>query len=443
MTQQIAVRRVTAGAFSRDAVTSLSAGAAEPAWLTEQRLAAWELADRLPFPSSYERAWKYLDPGRLTLDGLALPGSAPQASPATGAPLDAEGAVHLVNGRVAVEELSGRARSAGVIFCSLETAIREHPELVRRHLGSVIAAAEGVFPALNTALWSGGVFLYVPRDTRVELPLRASVTATGGGFGLFPRVLVVLERGAEATVLMEQQGGDGSVFAASVTELVLGDEARLRYHAIQEWGGQVQELFRQRAELGRNACVTQVSAGLGGSIHKGWLEANIRGAGATSEIFGLAFGTGRQYFDVITTQDHIGDHTVSDLLVKAALTDRAQSSYYGLTRVGLGARMADANQEDRNLLLSDRAKANADPVLEILTSEVARCAHGASAGPVDPEQLFYLECRGLPRKEAEQLLIEGFLGEVAGRIASEPLRAAVTAAVRRKLGIGLMEDAAL
>jgi Fe-S cluster assembly protein SufD len=243
----------------------------------------------------------------------------------------------------------------------------------------------------------------------------------------------VLDRGAEATFIDEHRDG-GLLFASTITEIVLGDEAKLRHVAIQNWGPEAQELFVQRARLGRNADLVTATIGLGGSVYKGWIESEMRGTGARSEILGLAFGAGDQHFDVITLQDHIGEHTVSDLLIKSALKDRSQSAYYGLTRINPSARMSDANQEDRNLLLSDKAKADADPVLEIMTSEVARCAHGASAGPVDQEQLFYLECRGLPRPEAEKLLVQGFLGEVFRRIPVESVRDLIEHAVVAKLG---------
>jgi Fe-S cluster assembly protein SufD len=246
-------------------------------------------------------------------------------------------------------------------------------------------------------------------------------------------VLLVAERGAEVTVVDEHTGDAGTSFASSVTELLLGDEATVRHFAVQRWSAAVQELFFQRAVLGRNARLTTAHVALGGQIHKGWVESSIRGSGAFSEILGVVFGDGDQHFDIITLQDHIGDHSVSDLLIKSALKDRAQSAYYGLTRINRDARMSDANQEDRNLLLSDKAKAEADPVLEIMTSEVARCAHGASAGPVDPEQLFYLECRGLPRTEAEKLLVQGFLGQVLERIPLEDVRALAEQAVAAKL----------
>ncbi len=433
-TQQIS-RRVTAGAFTRDAVADLSRRKQEPEWLREWRLAAWEQAERLPFPSSYERAWKYLNPDRIRIDGLTLSSPPPAATTAAKMRTAASaGRVSTHNGGVVEERLSDALRAQGVILCSLDTAVREHPELVRRHLGTVAAADEGVFVALNAAFWDGGAFLYVPKDVQVGAPLHLVTSLSGTDTALFPRLLVVAERGARVSFFDQHTGGDGPAFVSSVTEMVLADESRVHAHGLQTWGSEVQEIYVQRAEVGRNAEVLTVNIGLGGSIYKGWVESNIRGAGARSDIYGAVYGTGGQHFDVITTQEHIGEHTVSDLLIKAALTDRALSAYYGMTRINKSARMSDANQEDRNLLLSDHAKAEAEPVLEILTSEVARCAHGASVGPVDPEQLFYLECRGLPRDQAERLLVQGFLGDVLRRVKDEGVRATMEQAILAKLG---------
>jgi Fe-S cluster assembly protein SufD len=427
---------VTTGAFTRAAALARSEQAGEPAWLRAERLAAWELADRLPFPTGFERAWKYLNPDRLRLAALRLPDGAARHAPAAARYAvhkdEQAGVLTLVNDQPLRAALDEAPRAQGVIFTSLSAAVRAHPELVQPHLGRVVRPDENVFVALNTAFWSGGVFVYVPREARVTLPLHA-VLAASGDVGLFPRVLIVVERGGEVAVVEESVGGAAGTFVSAVLELVVGEEARLRYYRVQRWQAGVQEIFFQRARLGRHGRLVTAFAGLGGEIFKGWIESEIRGTGASSEIYGLVYGTDRQHFDVITLQDHIGDHSASDLLIKAALRDQAVSAYYGLTRVGRTARMADANQENRNLLLSDKAKAEADPVLEILTSEVQRCAHGASAGPVDAEQLFYLESRGLPRPRAERLLVHGFLTEVLGRLPDEAARAILERAVAAKL----------
>ena len=144
-------------------------------------------------------------------------------------------------------------------------------------------------------------------------------------------------------------------------------------------------------------------------------------------------GVGKQHIDFFTLQDHIGADTRSDLLFKAALKDRARAAYYGLTRVGLEATNADANQQNRNLILSETAKADSDPVLEILTSNIIRCSHGATAGPVDQEQLFYLQARGIPYKAAEALLVRAFLGQVLDQVPGEDLREELATIIDRKL----------
>jgi Fe-S cluster assembly protein SufD len=171
----------------------------------------------------------------------------------------------------------------------------------------------------------------------------------------------------------------------------------------------------------------------GGAVVKGHLESSLVERGSSSELYGLSLGEDSQHLDFYTTQDHIGADTRSDLMFKSALKDRARAVYYGMTRVGLQARNADANQENRNLLLSATAKADSDPVLEILTSDVIRVSHGATAGPVDEEQLYYLQTRGIPYEAAEALLVRAFLGEVLGRIPDEALRDEVSAVLEARL----------
>lgn len=404
-------RRITAGALGREAAAAVAQRNHEPPWLFEQRMSAWETADQLDFPTSRERAWKYLDPDALHIEG----------GPATALSVKYSG-------------LSAEAQAAGVVFTSLDEAVKSHPDLVHRHLGSVVRADESVFTAINMAMWGQGAFVYVPKNVKVADVLQVTTTAGGRPGVLFPRLLVIVERGGELTLIDEHSGSEGALFAASVTEIVLMDDAKLNHFAIETWGASTQEVFVTRAAIGGGAELKTMTAGLGGSVYKGWIECALRGSGSRSEVLGALFGTGDQVFDVVTLQDHIGDHSASDLLIKAALKDQSQSSYYGLTRINPTGRMSDANQEDRNLLLSSEAKANADPVLEILTSEVARCGHGASAGPVDQEQLFYLECRGLPRAEAEKLLVQGFLGEVLERVPVESVRDTIEQAVLAKLG---------
>jgi len=428
-----------ASSFTRAAFNQVS-GRAQPAWLAEQRRQAWEAFERLPMPAAYERAWKYLDPARLRLSGLTLLASG-TATDALQSLLDAKeqraGLVVQVDAETAAVELSEDVRAQGVTVLSLEEAARTHAALVQEALGSVVRPDESSFSALNAALWTGGVFIHVPKDVIVALPLQVAFVQQTPGTALFPRILVVLERGAKLTLVEERIGnGDATGFVAGVTEFAVAEGANLEHYAVQRWGSHVQDVTTQRTLLAKDARATTLSAGLGGELQKWWVEALMQGAGSQSKMLGVFYGSRSQQMDVITLQDHIGAHTTSDLLYKTALQDRAVGAYYGLTRVGPEARGTAANQEDRNLLLSPKAKADADPVLEIMTSDVIRCGHGASVGPVDQEQLFYLECRGLPRAEAEKLLVHGFLHQVTERIPLESVQQTIARVIDEKLKAG-------
>lgn len=422
--------------YSRERVVALSQEQSEPEWLAEQRLAAWDAFERLPMPTERERAWKYFDPARLRLDGrLSADGAAPVGAPHLSVDKQRSALVVQEDGAAPRIEIEDALRAQGVIVSGLAHAARDHGDLLRKHLGSVVAGDESKFAALNTAMWSGGTFVYVPRDVEVALPVQLALVQRTPDATLFPRLLVVLERNAKLTLVEERIGsGDAGGFVAGVTEFVVGEGADLHHYAVQRWGGRVQDVTTQRTHLAKAAKSTTLTAGIGGAAQKWWVDARIEGAGAESNMYGVFFGTSSQHMDMITVQDHIGPHTTSDLLYKSALKDRAVGAYYGLTRVGPEARGTAANQEDRNLLLSPKAKADADPVLEIMTSDVIRCGHGASAGPVDQEQLFYLESRGLPRPQAERLLVKGFLNQVLVQIPLESVRNTVERAIDEKLG---------
>jgi FeS assembly protein SufD len=422
--------------YSRERVVALSRDQREPEWLTNLRLAAWDAFERQPMPHERERAWKYFDPKRLRLDGQLSPDGAPAGTaPKVGADKQRSALVVQEDGGEPRVEVEDALQAQGVIVAGLAQAARDHSDLLRKHLGSVVAGNESKFTALNSAMWSGGAFIYVPRDVEVALPVQLALVQHTPNATLFPRLLVVLERNAKLTLVEERIGsGESGALVAGVTEFVVGEGADLHHYAVQRWGSHVQDVSVQRTHLDKAARSTTLTAGIGGALQKWWIDARIEGAGAESNMYGVFFGTGSQHMDVITLQDHIGAHTTSDLLYKSALKDRAIGAYYGLTRVGPDARGTAANQEDRNLLLSPKAKADADPVLEILTSDVIRCGHGASAGPVDQEQLFYLECRGLPRPQAERLLVHGFLNQVLVQIPLESVRATVERAIDEKLG---------
>jgi Fe-S cluster assembly protein SufD len=204
---------------------------------------------------------------------------------------------------------------------------------------------------------------------------------------------------------------------------------------LHRWGSKTKVFGEQRTVTTRDSAVVSLSVATGGQVVKSHITSSLEGRGSSSELFGLIVGDGREHIDFYTLQDHIGPDTRSDLLFKSALNGESRSVYYGMTRIGLGATNADANQEDRNLLLSKFAKADSDPVLEILTNNIIRAAHGATAGPVDEDQLFYLESRGIPHDQAEDMLVHAFLGQVLDRVPDEALREELAATLDAKLAI--------
>jgi Fe-S cluster assembly protein SufD len=331
-------------------------------------------------------------------------------------------------------ELDEGLASRGVIFTDMETAVREHGDLVQRYLLSQVPSGFGKYQALHNAFWSGGTFLYVPRDVEIDAPLRSLTWSDKPGLAVMPHTLVVLERGARASLVDEfaSAGGSGPALANGAVELCIGEGAGLRYVSLQRWGSDVFALGAQRASIGRDASLSSLSVVLGSRLTKSWIESALKEQGAHTEMIAVMFASGKQRFHHHTLQDHQAPNTTSDLLFKAALADEARSEYSGLIRVHKDAQKTDAYQANRNLALSEHARADSMPKLEIEANDV-RCTHGATVGPIDPEQLFYLQARGLPAQAAERMIVEGFFEQVLEKIPLEDMREGVRQAVAAKL----------
>jgi Fe-S cluster assembly protein SufD len=322
---------------------------------------------------------------------------------------------------------------AGVLFTDLDSAVREHGDLVQRYLGTTVPATAGKFPALNAALWSGGTLVYVPRNVDVALPLASLLWQEAPGAALFPRTLIVLERGASLTFISDLRSLDQDVAALhdGVVELHVGDNARLHYVELQRWGRHLWDFTHERALLGRDAQVKWAVGAVGGRLTKAYVQAELAQPGAAARLVGVVYGDGTQHFDHHTLQDHVAPHASSDLLFKTALKERARSVFVGLIHVHKEAQQTDAYLANRNLLLSDTAKADAIPRLEIEANDV-RCTHGATVAPVDPEQVFYLETRGLPHDDAERMIVEGFFEPILAEIPAESIRSRMRQAIAEK-----------
>ena len=323
----------------------------------------------------------------------------------------------------------------GVVLTSLRQALAERPALVEHHLGRLVTGEESKLVALAAALWEDGLFLYVPPGVGIEQPILSRVASTTPTPSFF-RSLVVVDQAADVTVVEDflSDEGAGESLASGTVELVTGQAARVRYANLQEWNSQTWHFNRLRSETGRDSRIDWLFVAVGGRVHRAEIDAELTGQGSETELVGLIFGSGEQQFDHQTLQDHVGNDTRSNLNFKAALGDSASSNFQGLIRVNKTSLRTDSNLENRNLLLSDHSKAESDPRLEILNSDVVRCAHGATVGPLDPETIFYIQSRGVPDEEAQQMVVEAFFEEVLEKIPVEAIRNSVWRTVQRKLG---------
>jgi Fe-S cluster assembly protein SufD len=325
----------------------------------------------------------------------------------------------------------------GVIVTALDAA---PPELIERHLGSLLTAGDDVFVALGEAGERSGTFVYVPRGVAVETPISLTAVQERAGTLVNHRTLIVLEEGAQAQIWEQYLSGtdelDG-VFNV-VTELIVGDNAHLRYICGQGLSEKSWIFGAQRAEVRRDASLDWVVLGFGSTRGHVRMETRLTGEGADARVTGAYATHGRQHIDFDTTQEHAAPNTTSDLAFRGVLQGRSTAVWKGNIIVDPGAQKTDAFQESRNLLISKRAHADAIPGLEIQANDV-RCTHAAAIAQVDPEQLFYLRTHGLREDLAKRLVIEGFLAALVERFEAGPVREVLGEALERRLGLILGE----
>ncbi len=396
----------------------------------------------LPVPSQETEEWRYTDLSglELTFTPFAAGVRAENLDGVDEAILRAAGSVGeraglqiQHNSIVAVSHLDPALAAEGVIFTDLDAAARDHPELVEPYLHALVPTSRTKFTALHGAFRTGGTFLYVPPGVVVEAPLQTLTWLDADGAAVFPHTLIVVGEDAEVTFIDRYASPDlGRALAVAIAEIHTGPASRVRYVSIQEWGQGVTHLGIQRTRLARDVDLRSVAVGFGASLARAEAESLLAEPGASSEMLGVFFADGTQHFDHRTEQDHQAPSCHSDLLYKGALRDASRAVYSGWIHVRPGARRTDAMQTSRNLVLSDRAKADAIPNLEIENNDV-RCGHAASVGPVEEETLFYLQSRGIPRDEAERLIVTGFFQEVLDRIPLAEVREGVAEAIEEEL----------
>ena len=443
MTVRSRIRTPAAPDLTVADVEALSVQKKEPSWLRERRLAAWEVYEALPMPTTSDEAWRRTDYRRIKWDRagrLLSPGGRADLKTIPEqhyAPLlhdEQGGLVAFVDGRLAASELNDKLARQGVIFTDLDTAVQQHGDLVQEYLlTQAVVPENGKFAALHAALWTHGVFLYVPRGATVSLPLHSVFYSDSTGLSL-GHILVVLEGGSEVTYMHENAspGRDEDAAFVGATELLVGQGASLHYVALQDWGRHVYEFSHQRARVSRDGYLDWIAGTMGGRLTKLFMELELDGEGSTGRMSGLYFADDSQVMDHDTQQNHNAPHTTSDLRFKGALKDKARSVWQGMIVVKPGAQKADGFQANRNLVLSRQARADSIPGLEIGADDV-RCTHAATVSQLDEEPIFYLMSRGLPRPEAEKLAVDGFFAPIMDRIPFEGVRERLQADIEAKL----------
>ena len=421
--------------------------AREGAWAAERRHAAAGTLSTLKLPRRDHELWRRTDFASLE---QALPSldpfvSGPAARNVEDLPapiverIAAEsGNLALVvqrDGGTVLEQTHPALAKQGVTVCSIDRATREHEGLLKDRFGSLLHDDYDWYAALNAATHSGGAFVHVPKGVKAALPVRLFHWLGGAGRASMPRSVVIVEEGAEVTVIEEQlsEPAEGAAFHCGGTEVFVGANAKLTFATLQDWGRNVFHYSNARAELARDAELQWIHVMVGGRSTKSNAWFNLDGPGARAYVHGFMFGDERQHFHLHTLQRHLQPNCTSDLLIKGCLKDKARSVYQGLIQVAKDAQRTDAYQANRNLLLSDQARADSIPGLEILANDV-RCTHGATLGYIDPEHLYYLMARGLPPLDAQRLIVEAFFEPVLDRIPLVAVRDRLRDEIARKIG---------
>ena len=402
--------------LDRDTVEQHSLRREEPSWLREARLAAVERFTPESWPTGQEEEWrrfplKDLPAGSLVSTLDRLPGIQYKLEP--------------------------EAAAQGVIFKGLLRASLDNPDLVRPH----IAPGEGIpshaaFRAIADALWSAGsTFVHVPADVVLAMPIVVEKVWPEGSDAMLSRTIVVAERGSTVTIVEDLSSeGTAARIAIPHVDVYAGPGAKVRYAAIRRFAPGVVDLGFQRFRSASDSdlAVHNVFAGEGSS--KVGIQSDMEGNGARVNLYGLDAAGDHQRIDVNSFQQVDGKSSQSDLLYLSALYDHAKAIFYGKIRVEATSSGTGSYQECRNMLLSDHAGADPIPVLEILTNDVVRCGHGATAGALGDEDLFYAMSRGFDRDQAQQLMVHGFFRRVINHLDDEHVRQRVLNALRPRIG---------
>ena len=406
-------------------VRQISEMKGEPAWMTEFRLQAYAHFCERPMPDwgnsallndinfddifyyvratdRTERDWDDVPPEiKDTFDRLGIPEAEQKYLQGVSAQYDSESVYHNIR-----EDLE----SKGVIFLDMDSGLREYPELVREYFGTVIPFNDNKFSALNSAVWSGGSFIYVPPGVHVEMPLQAYFRINTKNMGQFERTLIIVDEGAWVHYV---EGCTAPTYSSdslhsAVVEIIVKEGGRCRYTTIQNWSNNVYNLVTKRATADRNATMEWVDANLGSKLTMKYPAVLLLEEGAHGEVLSIAFAGAGQHQDAGAKITHLAPNTTSQIVSKSISKDGGRASYRGLLKVVEEAENIKSNVVCDALLLDDKSRSDTWPYIEIDSRKVTM-GHEASVSKVGEDQLFYAMSRGLSEAEANAMIINGFI----------------------------------
>ena len=413
----------TGKGLNEEVVRQISAQKQEPEWMLEFRLKALKHFEARPMPQwgadlsglNLDEIYFYTKPAEAegrswdevpetikeTFNKLGIPEAEQKFLAGVGAQYESEMVYHSIQ-----EHL----KEQGVIFKSIENGLRDHPELFREYFGTIIPIEDNKFAALNSAVWSGGSFVYVPPGVKVEMPMQAYFRVNQADQGQFERTLIILDEGAEAHYV---EGCTAPIytsdsFHSGVIEIVVKKNARFRYTTIQNWSNNMYNLVTQRSIVHENGTMEWVDANLGSKITMKYPSCYLVGEGAHGEILSLAFASAGQHQDTGGKVIHVAPNTTSKITSKSISKSDGRASYRGLLKVNEQAENSRSNVVCDALLLDDRSRSDTYPYIEIDAQDV-NIGHEASVSKVGEEQLFYLMSRGLSEEEAATMVVSGFI----------------------------------
>lgn len=429
--------------IARERVEDLANRGAEPTWLKENRLASWEAYLQTPMPGPRDEEWRRTDISALDLSTLitldfgpssnSLPGNTDTASPAMPhwlqLAVDAfpnySGLVSQVTQANGYSVLNKELSDKGVVFTDIKSAVEQFPQLIQPYLSKLAnQTADGKFTLMNKAFFNCGAFLYVPANIEITAPFLSGISLEAETGAIFPRLIVVAEANSKVNLVHAISNDSApttnkqTLLASSLVEIYVQEGAKVSYLELQSPNKNVFSFSRIHNEIGRDGEFNSLSVALGGNTTKSDIATLLQAPGAHSEVLGIVLGSDNEHYSYNTIQEHNAPDTTSDINFRVALKDGSSSVYQGIIKVAKVAQRTSAFQSNKNLLLGTQARADSIPKLEILADDV-KCSHGATVGPVDHEQIFYLMSRGLSPQQAEELIVVGFFQQVLEKFGFE------------------------